>query len=191
MKLRAGADTSGRTPACSPTSPRSASRGRDGADLRHGRQHVLGARQAAVEQRQARQDHHQHEHGGGHHPGGVALVRRSAAAAAAAAPAARHPAPRRAARRRATHRAAGRRAIFIIWSSSSLPRCSQRGLVGLAGADAHGLSRRRARRSCRRRSRRCWPTAGSPRPRGRRGRSAQTTSIFTLGTMLVEYSAPR
>jgi hypothetical protein len=44
------------------------------ADLRHGGQHVLGTGQAAVEQRQARQDHEQDEDGGRHHPGVVAGI---------------------------------------------------------------------------------------------------------------------
>ena len=38
------------------------------------REHVLGAHQAAVEQREARNGHQQHEHRGRQHPGGVALV---------------------------------------------------------------------------------------------------------------------
>ena len=38
------------------------------------REHVLGAHQAAVEQRKARDRHQQDEHAGGHHPGVVALV---------------------------------------------------------------------------------------------------------------------
>src|SRR5690606_19594357 len=38
------------------------------------RKHVLGAQQAAIEQRKARNDHGQHQYGGHEHPGGVAAV---------------------------------------------------------------------------------------------------------------------
>ena len=42
--------------------------------LRHGREHVLLAHHAGVEQRQARDRHHQHQRGGDDHPGGVGGV---------------------------------------------------------------------------------------------------------------------
>ena len=46
----------------------------DGEDLRQHRQYVLGAHEAAVEQREAGDRHHQDERAGDEHPGGVAFV---------------------------------------------------------------------------------------------------------------------
>ena len=46
----------------------------DGEDLHQHREHVLGADEAAVEQRQAGDGHQQHERGGDEHPGGVAGI---------------------------------------------------------------------------------------------------------------------
>jgi hypothetical protein len=54
-------------------------------DLHQHREHVLGAHQAAVEQRQARDRHQDDQRGAGHHPGVVALVGDQAGAAAGAA----------------------------------------------------------------------------------------------------------
>jgi hypothetical protein len=48
--------------------------GGDHRALHQHRQHVLGAHQAAVEQRQTGQDHEQDEDGRHQHPGDVALV---------------------------------------------------------------------------------------------------------------------
>ena len=46
----------------------------DGEHLHQYREHVLGAHQAAIEERQARHRHHQHQRGGDQHPADVALV---------------------------------------------------------------------------------------------------------------------
>ena len=61
-----------------------------GEDLHQHREHVLGAHEAAVEQREARDGHQDDEDGRDQHPGGVALVdgRRPLSAAASAAGAA-------------------------------------------------------------------------------------------------------
>jgi hypothetical protein len=46
----------------------------DGKALHQHRQHVLGAHQSAVEQRESRQRHEQHQRGGAEQPGGVAAI---------------------------------------------------------------------------------------------------------------------
>jgi hypothetical protein len=48
--------------------------GGDHQDLHEDRQHVLGAHEATVEQRETGNDHQQNEDGGNQHPGGIALV---------------------------------------------------------------------------------------------------------------------
>ena len=55
--------------------PENAHHGDDRHDLREHRQHVLGADQTAVEQREAGNGHHQNEQRGDKHPSRVALVR--------------------------------------------------------------------------------------------------------------------